>query len=69
MAKVSRHRVNARKQAKRLGLSARRAWMLSLRRKDQLLIPNAVCKTLAALGLPPDAAVYDAKLKELLRGA
>jgi hypothetical protein len=69
MAKVSRHRVNARKQAKRLHLTSRRAWMLSLRRKDELLIPTGMLKALQAAALPPDAAVYDAKLKELMRGA
>jgi hypothetical protein len=37
-----------------------------LKRKGQKLIPTAVLKTLMAMNLPNDKAVWDAKLQELL---
>jgi hypothetical protein len=43
--------------------------MLSLRRKDELLIPTGMLKALAAAGLPPDVGAYNTRLHELMREA
>jgi hypothetical protein len=70
MARISRHKANATKQARRWHRSGRRqAMLMNLKRKGELLIPDRMLTALQAAALPPDLSAYNARLHELLRGA
>jgi hypothetical protein len=67
MAKTS-HRANGSKPGARLKDAMRQERMLNLKRNGKPLIPSKVLKALAAMKLPKDRRVYNARLRELLRG-
>jgi hypothetical protein len=66
MAKITRQKANSRRNSKRLWALARARRILNLKRKGQkLLLPDATLRKLAAAGLPPSVAAYNAMLEEL----
>jgi hypothetical protein len=62
----SRHRANGLKQAQRWNAIARHKRLQNLKQKREPLIPDRVSQMLAAMKLPKDCRVYNAKLRELL---
>jgi hypothetical protein len=69
MRRISRHRANGKKAARRLSKIGLRVRRLNARRERGPLIPDEVIEKLAALNLPPNPWVYSVCLRELLRGA
>jgi hypothetical protein len=67
MSKTS-HRANGSKQGARLKDAMRQQRLANMKRNSEPLIPSRILKALAAMGLPKDRRVYNARLKELLRG-
>jgi hypothetical protein len=59
-------KLSGERQAKRIRELARQKRMLQIKQNRQALIPNRVLKALAALHLPRDKDVYNARLRELL---
>lgn len=64
----SRKAANGQRQARRHNAAARQRHRLNLKKAHGPLIPDRVLKALAEMALPPNKKLYDAKLRELLRG-
>jgi hypothetical protein len=67
MAKTS-HRANVSKQGARLKAVMRQQRLANMKRSRGPLIPTPVLRQLAAMKLPKDRRIYNARLRELLRG-
>jgi hypothetical protein len=67
MAKTS-HRANGSKPGARLKDVMRQQRLANMKRSRGPLIPTSVLRQLAAMKLPKDRRIYNARLRELLRG-
>jgi hypothetical protein len=67
MAKTP-HRANGSKQGARLKDAMRRWRLANLKRNREPLIPTSVLKALAEMKLPRNRRIYNARLKQRMRG-
>jgi hypothetical protein len=67
MAKTP-HRANGFKQGARLKEAMRQWRLANMKKKSEPFIPTPVLRQLAAMKLPKNRRVYNARLRELLRG-
>jgi hypothetical protein len=64
--KMSRAKAASKAQAKRAGAVGRRARRLGTQQSKRPFLSDVVLRKLAALGLPKNRKVYNARLRELL---
>jgi len=67
--RTRKQRTAAKRNVKRTSDQMRRLRMISQARRQGPRIETSVLRELAASGLPPSVAAYNAKLRELLRSA
>jgi hypothetical protein len=68
MAAKTAHHTNSARQARRLRAAAAHRRAMNLKRASEPLIPSKVLRALAAMKLPKNKRVYNARLRELLGG-
>jgi hypothetical protein len=67
--RTRKQRTAAKRNSKRTGDHMHRMRMISQARRHGPRIETSVLRELAASGLPPSVAAYNAKLRELLQSA